>query len=182
VGCLNLERYLVSTVQPQAIEKLCVKLSKTEINKEDQMNRKARSAFAVAVALLFILCSTSMALAAGANIHKTPPPNFKKVSTLVKLPDYLPGMGTLYVDPATLPYGPFLGYDKKGTLVNVIYMVPLKDLDDHKAISDLGKALPGLKVNHVDLEFNPGHPGVEEPHYHITLWLISHAEEMKMMK
>jgi hypothetical protein len=144
---------------------------------------KTRSAAAVAIAVLFLLSSSSLALAAGkTNITKTPPPNFKKVSTLVKLPDYLPGMGTLYVDPVTLPYGPFLGYDKKGVLVNVIYMVPLKDLTDHKAISDLGKELPGLKVNHVDLEFNPGHPGVEEPHYHVTLWLISHAEEMKTMK
>ena len=26
-------------------------------------------------------------------------------------PDFLPGMGTLYVDPKTLPAGPFLGYD-----------------------------------------------------------------------
>ena len=124
---------------------------------------KTRSALAVVIAVLFMLSLTSLAFAAGKmNITKTPPPNFKKVSTLVKLPDYLPGMGTLYVDPGTLPYGPFLGYDKKGVLVNVIYMVPLKDLTDHKAISDLGKELPGLKVNHVDLEFNPGHPGVKD--------------------
>src|SRR5690242_17826717 len=56
-----------------------------------------------------------------ADIHTKAPENFKKVSTLVKLPDYLPGLGVLYVDPSTLPVGPFLGYDKKGHLVNVTY-------------------------------------------------------------
>ena len=34
-----------------------------------------------------------------------PPENFKKVSELVKLPDFLPGLGQLYVDPNTLPAG-----------------------------------------------------------------------------
>lgn len=29
-----------------------------------------------------------------------------QVSTLVELPDFIPDMGTLYVDPATLPAGP----------------------------------------------------------------------------
>ena len=44
-----------------------------------------------------------------------PPANFKKVSTLVRLPDWLPGLGTLYVDPASLPAGPYLGYNRRGT-------------------------------------------------------------------
>ena len=38
---------------------------------------------------------------------KAPPGgNFKKVSSLVSLPDFVSGLGTLYVDPATLPQGP----------------------------------------------------------------------------
>jgi hypothetical protein len=53
----------------------------------------------------------------------TPPANYKKVSTLVALPDFVPGLGTLYVDPATLPAGPFLAYDKQGKLVSSVYMV-----------------------------------------------------------
>jgi hypothetical protein len=28
------------------------------------------------------------------------------------------------------------------------------------------------KVDHVSLYYNAGHPGVEEPHYHIVLWYI----------
>ena len=133
----------------------------------------------LAVATLSVTLAASSSLAK-ADIHTTPPAQFKKVSTLVKLPDYLPGLGTLYVDPATLPVGPFLGYDKAGKLVNVIYMVPLRELEAHKAWSNLGTAAAGLKVDHTELEFNPGHPGVEEPHYHIVQWLVTHAEQEKL--
>lgn len=112
-----------------------------------------------------------------ADIHTKPPANFKKVSTLVKLPEYLPGLGVLYVDPSTLPAGPFLGYDKKGNLVNVVYMVPLKDMDAHKNWTDLGAKLGDLKINHTELAYNPGHPGVEEPHYHFIEWLITKKQQ-----
>jgi len=78
------------------------------------------------VAGIVTLCLAAVTgVAVAADIHSQPPANFKKVSTLVKLPEYLPGLGVLYVDPSTLPVGPFLGYDKKGHLVNVTYMVPL---------------------------------------------------------
>jgi hypothetical protein len=147
--------------------------------KEEPM--KTKIMLIATVAFLFVAAFTTSSFAE-ANIYKTPPANFKKVSSLVQLPDYLPGMGTLYVNPSTLPYGPYLGYDRQGKLVDVIYMVPIKDFDEHKVINDLGKDLPGLRVNHVDITYNPGHPGVPEPHYHITLWLISHAEEMRIMR
>ena len=91
----------------------------------------------------------------------------------MKLPDYLPGLGVLYVDPSTLPVGPFLGYEKKGQLVNITYMVPLKDLHDHRNFQTLGAKLGSLKIEHTDFIYNPGHPGVEEPHYHIIEWLIT---------
>ncbi|MCC6608745.1 MAG: hypothetical protein IT515_03585 [Burkholderiales bacterium] len=115
--------------------------------------------------------------AVAADIHSKAPDNFKKVSTLVKLPDYIPGLGVLYVDPSTLPVGPFLGYDKKGRLVNVTYMVPLKDMDAHKNWDDLGAKLGNLKINHTDFVYNPGHPGVEEPHYHVVQWLITKKQQ-----
>jgi hypothetical protein len=67
------------------------------------------------------------------------------VSELVKLPDFLPGLGTLYVDPKTLPEGPFLAYDHAGKLVCTIYMIPLKDLDAQKAWNEL--PAPGGNVN-----------------------------------
>jgi hypothetical protein len=101
--------------------------------------------------------------AAAAQVQKEPPSApYKKVSTLVKLPDFLPGIGTLYVDANTLPAGPFLAYNHRGRLVSTIYMIPLRDMDGQKAFPDL--AAPGGKVDHVSLYYNAGHPGVEEPH------------------
>src|SRR2546426_8018563 len=66
-----------------------------------------------------------------AGAQRTAPPDgaYKKVSSLVPLPDFVPGLGTLYVDPATLPAGPFLAYDHQGNLVSSINMIPLKDMN-----------------------------------------------------
>lgn len=111
------------------------------------------------------------------DVTTKPPANFKKVSQLVALPDFLPGLGTLYVDPKTLPAGPFLGYDRKGKLTNVIYMIPLAQLNERKDWTNLGGAAAGLKIDHTDITYNAGHPGVAEPHYHITNWLIPHNQE-----
>src|ERR1051326_687409 len=69
--------------------------------------------------------------------HAPPGGAYKKVSELVKLPDFLPGLGTLYVNPSTLPAGPFLAYDHQGRLFSTIYMIPLKDISEHKNIADL---------------------------------------------
>ena len=122
------------------------------------------------------------ALPAGAqSVAKAPPGGeFKKVSELVKLPDFLPGLGTLYVNPKTLPAGPFLAYDHGGKLVSTIYMIPLKDLDGQKTFGDL--AAPGGKVDHVSIYYNAGHPGVPDPHYHIVLWHVSKAQEQLVAK
>ena len=118
------------------------------------------------------LCLLSTTPQTAAAQRKAPPGDaYKKVSTLVALPDFLPGLGTLYVDPATIPAGPFLAYDHQGKLVSSIYMVPMKDLEAKKAFNNLGVAKE--KVDHVDLYFNAGHPGVAEPHYHVVVWYVS---------
>lgn len=93
---------------------------------------------------------------------------YQQVSKLVKLPDFLPGMGALYVDPATLPAGPFLAYDRAGKLASTIYMVPLEDLQAQKPFENL--AVGAGEVTAVDFQYNAGHPGVEKPHYHVVLW------------
>ena len=59
-------------------------------------------------------------------------------------------------------------------------MVPLKDMDAHKKFEQL--AAPGGNVDHVDLYYNAGHPGVEEPHYHIVLWHVPKAQESLVAK
>jgi hypothetical protein len=105
---------------------------------------------------------------------------YKKVSTLVALPDFVPGLGTLYVDPATLPAGPFLAYDHQKNLVSSIYMIPLKDMNAQKAFSNLKVAQE--RVDHVDIVFNAGHPGVAEPHYHVILWYVSPQRAAELAK
>jgi len=133
-----------------------------------------------AVAASGILMLASLP-AAAQNVEKAPPRgDYKKVSELVKLPDFLPGLGTLYVKPNTLPEGPFLAYDHAGKLVSTIYMIPLKDLDAQKSFADL--AAPGGKVDHVSIYYNAGHPGVQEAHYHVVLWHVSKAQEQLVAK
>lgn len=132
----------------------------------------------LAASILITVCAFP---ALAKNLEKAPPPlPYQKVSELVKLPDFLPGIGTLYVNPKTLPEGPFLAYDHRGHLVSTIYMIPLKDLDAQKAWSDL--PAPGGKVDHVSINYNAGHPGVPMPHYHIVLWHVTKAQERLVAK
>jgi hypothetical protein len=136
------------------------------------MKRFASIGLALAV-LVTVGCTSAVAQQTAA------PSNYKKVSTLVSLPDFVPGLGTLYVDPTTLPAGPFLAYDKQGKLVSSVYMIPVKDITAHKAFNNL--AVAKEKVDHVDMYYNAGHPGVAEPHYHVVIWYVSpqQAEALK---
>lgn len=120
---------------------------------------------ASAACCLFAACT----YAGGPVADTAPPPApYAKVSSLVKLPDFIPGLGTLYVAPDTLPAGPFLGYDRDGRLAATVYMVPLKSLQDGKSWDKL--AVGASKVDSVDIYYNAGHPGVEEPHVHVVLF------------
>ena len=74
--------------------------------------------FSVAALMLAAACGPAIAHDVPADVAASPPAApFAAVSSLVKLPDFLPGMGQLFVDPATLPAGPFLAYDHDGKLV-----------------------------------------------------------------
>ena len=130
---------------------------------------------------VMLFAATIEGICAEKQMSKMAPPggNYKKVSSLVALPDFIPGLGTLYVDPATLPAGPFLAYDHKGHLVSSVYMIPLKDINEHKEFKNLKVA--EMKVDHVDMYFNAGHPGVPDPHYHVILWYVS-PEKAAAMK
>ena len=129
-----------------------------------------------AILATFMVLTLAGGLSALAATRHSEPPGapYQPISKLTPLPQFLPGLGSLYVDPATLPVGPFLGYDRKGNLVVSIYMVPLKDMNAQK--SWLKLAVGDKKPDHVTVEFNPGHPGVQEFHYHFNVWYISPAE------
>lgn len=134
-----------------------------------------------ALALSVMFAVVAALPASAANVQKEPPnAPYKEVCKLVKLPCFIPGIGTLYVDPKTIPEGPWLAYDHKGRLVSTMYMIPITDFDSHKAFANL--AAPGGRVDHASIDFNAGHPGVEVPHYHIVLWHVSKAQEALVAK
>ena len=123
--------------------------------------------------VIALLAMAGIALADG--VTKAPPGgDYQQVSKLVALPDFIPGLGTLYVQPATLPAGPFLAYDRDGVLVSTIYMIPVKDIEAQKKFD--GLEVGTAKVVDVDLYYNAGHPGVEEPHYHVVLWHVPETD------
>jgi hypothetical protein len=108
-----------------------------------------------------------------------PPRGFKRVSDLVKIPRFLPGLGVLYVRPETLPTGPFLAYDRRGRRVSTIYMIPVEDIANRKKFDLAGFA---GRNDHVSIYFNEGHPGVEVPHYHVVIWHVNKAGEARVAK
>jgi hypothetical protein len=119
------------------------------------------------------------ASASAAGVETAPPGGaYRKFSELAPAPDFLPGLGTLYVDPRTLPQGPFLAYDHGGRLVSTVYMIPLKTFETHMRVDGLAGA--GGAIDHVDIFYENGHPGVEEPHYHIILWHVSRADAVRV--
>ena len=129
----------------------------------------------VTCAVLATGCTSTDARAPAAGDQRAamapPGGNYQKVSDLVALPAFLPGLGTLYVQPATLPAGPFLAYDRDGRLVSTIYMIPLADIEAQKQFD--GLAVGAENVVDVDMYYNAGHPGVEKPHYHVVLWHVA---------
>ncbi|WP_323000196.1 DUF5602 domain-containing protein [Castellaniella sp.] len=144
------------------------------------MIRSILTATAAAAAMALSMGTTPV-MAAQTSVTKAPPAApYKAVSSLVKLPDFIPGMGQLFVDPATLPAGPFLGYDHNGKLVNTTYMIPLSAMKADMNLHDL-KA-PAGTVDHVDIMYNAGHPGVAEPHIHIVLWNVPVSQESRVAK
>lgn len=126
--------------------------------------------------LSLFLAAGLLATAAPAPAQSTAPPPvpFQKVSDLVDLPEFIPGVGVLFVDPATLPAGPFLAYDREGALVGTVYMIPLTALNAQESFE--GLAVAEAPVDHVELYYNAGHPGVAEPHYHVVLWHVPPAQ------
>ncbi|HSH48723.1 MAG TPA: hypothetical protein VK991_09075 [Halomonas sp.] len=123
------------------------------------------------------LLASSVALAHDeSSLEQMPPESpYVKVSDVLPLPAFLPGMGTLFVDPETLPAGPFLGYDHDGKLSATIYMTPLEELKNGVAYDDLSIGLH--QVSSVDVYYNAGHPGVEVPHAHVVLFHDPEAKE-----
>lgn len=140
---------------------------------------KLRTLAATLVVLTALSFVGGMSVLAATGQSEPPAAPYQPISKLTPMPQFLPGLGSLYVDPATLPVGPFLGYDRSGKLVVSIYMVPLREMDANKSFLKL--AVGDKRPDHVTIEFNPGHPGVPEAHYHFNVWYVS-AQEVAALK
>lgn len=125
-------------------------------------------AFALAAGLLVATALSALAHDEDALRQSPPPAPFIKVSDALPLPEFIPGLGTLFVDPATLPAGPFLAYDRDGNLSATVYMTPLEELANGTAYD--GLSVGAHNVSSVDIYYNAGHPGVEAPHAHVVLF------------
>jgi hypothetical protein len=126
----------------------------------------------LAPALALVLIAGASLPSIAHDVEQSPPSGaYKAVSGLVKLPDFVPGLGQLFVDPATLPAGPFLAYGHDGKLVSTIYMLPTKDMNSKMNFGKL--SAPGGAVDHISVTYNAGHPGVETPHIHVILWHVA---------
>jgi hypothetical protein len=132
-----------------------------------------------AASLLVILTASGVGAQTSPAPSGPPPRGFKRVSDLVKIPRFLPGLGALYVRPETLPAGPFLAYDRRGRRVSTIYMIPVEDIANRKKFDLAGFA---GRNDHVSIYFNEGHPGVEMPHYHVVIWHVNKAGEARVAK
>ncbi len=128
----------------------------------------------LAAATLVASATVSVAHDETALVQSPPGDPYVQVSDVLPLPEFIPGLGTLFVDPATLPAGPFLAYDHDGTLSATIYMTPLEDLQNGTSYDGLG--IGSHTVSGVDIYYNAGHPGVEKPHAHVVLF---HDDEAK---
>jgi hypothetical protein len=104
---------------------------------------------------------------------------YKKVSSLVDFPRFFPGIGALYVQPETLPNGPYRAFDRRGRLSSTIYMLPIEDLENRKKFDLAGLAGKG---DHATFYFNSGHPGLDKPHYHIHIWHVSKKGEEQVAR
>lgn len=128
---------------------------------------------------LTLLASVALTLAAaGFTQSRLTPPlpdGYLSASEILPLPEFIPGAGALYIDPANAPVGPWLSYGSDGRLTEVLFMVPVSEMTDSGNWENLAtgtfESLGLAHVDHVDISFNPGHPGMAEAHYHFRLVL-----------
>lgn len=133
-----------------------------------------KSAFTLAAIALNFFAGNVLAHDEEALRMSPPGEPYFQVSDALPLPEFIPGLGTLFVNPDTLPAGPFLAYDHDGMLSATVYMTPLEELQNGTSYDGLG--VGAHTVSSVDIYFNAGHPGVEKPHAHVVLF---HDEDAK---
>lgn len=118
--------------------------------------------FAGLLVTIAALLSVSQGLAQSSAL----PEGYVSASEILPLPNFIPGAGSLYTDPANMPVGPWLAYGKDDNLVEVLYMVPLSQMNESQNWDGLSAGVLeqlGVSVNHVDITYNGGTPAWPNP-------------------
>ena len=111
--------------------------------------------------------------------YEPPPAPYVKFATLAPdIPEFIPGLGTLYVEPGNRPFGPYRAYDRSGKLTATVFMVPVGEIHPgFRQSSDEPVVCRDRESTHY---VNQMHGfvigGVMVPHQHITAWCITEAE------
>lgn len=137
----------------------------------------------VTVAAVIMLMAIASVRAQDLSVYPPPAP-YVSVADILPLPAFIPGAGALFIDPANAPVGPWLSYGADGALIEVLFMVPLSGMTAAQNWDDLATGLIrdlGATVDHVDVSYNGGHPGMAEPHYHIRLVLVDDATQQAQL-
>ncbi len=145
--------------------------------------RSHRLPIAATVAALATFVGLSSVSAQDLSVAPPPAP-YVGVAEILPLPAFIPGAGALFIDPANAPVGPWLSYGADGTLIEVLFMIPLSSMTAAQNWDDLATGLLdqlGATVDHVDVSYNGGHPGMAEPHYHIRLVLVDDATQQAQL-
>jgi hypothetical protein len=124
-----------------------------------------------------------LALVAGLSIAQTPAPpsGYVNASEILPLPNFISTAGSLYIEPANAPVGPWLAYGNDGSLIELLYMIPVAQMQAAQNWDDLGADIIndlGMTLDHVDISVNGGHPGMAELHYHIRLVFVDHEAQL----
>ena len=131
----------------------------------------------IRILLTLLAALLSLNLATAQDLTPNLPEGYINASEILELPEFIPSVGSLYIDPGNAPVRPWLAYGRDGQLVEVLFMVPLNELTNNTNWTNLATNLFGQMdfgaFNHVDITFNGGHPGMAEPHYHIRFVLLS---------
>jgi len=128
----------------------------------------------IAIGVLFMTTQIGGAQQLSTKNTLPAPAGFEQVSPCI------PFMGVHYAKKETMPLGPILGYDEKGKLIFLEYMISQKDFAAGKTWPRL-PGLAGRSIEHIDIEFLPkGHEGFEQPHYDLHFYFVAHQEHMKI--
>jgi len=146
-------------------------------------HRPHLSVIAATAAVVILLTALTSARAQDLSVSPPPAP-YVSVAEILPLPAFIPGAGALFIDPANAPVGPWLSYGADGNLIEVLFMVPLSGMTAAQNWDDLASGLLGqlgVTIDHVDVSYNGGHPGMAEPHYHIRLVLVDDATQQAQL-